>query len=241
MAKIPTKRLKFRRCFVIGGPSRTTKTLVDMLMTRGIETTGASQFNAGSAVTQEILRIIAEADFVATVLGPDGQDNAMFELGVARALAKPAFIVLAGGRLPFDFNGIYVRAVEGPGRVKDAGQDLDLFLENAKTPPPIGMDAHEKPGVALDWALPELERLRSGLVRHRGPVFEDFVGRVFEAVGAQVSPNDAEIRNVDFVVWLDEVSYEIGGPLLGRVDIQRRAIAAPARWIMAPKLTSVLS
>ncbi len=29
--------------------------------------------------------------------------------------------------------------------------------------------------------------------------------------------------------------------LLGRVDIQRRAIAAPARWIMAPKLTSVLS
>jgi len=28
---------------------------------------------------------------------------------------------------------------------------------------------------------------------------------------------------------------------LGRVDIQRRAIAAPARWIMAPKLTSVLS
>jgi len=29
--------------------------------------------------------------------------------------------------------------------------------------------------------------------------------------------------------------------LIGRVDIQRRAIAAPARWIMAPKLTSVLS
>jgi len=29
--------------------------------------------------------------------------------------------------------------------------------------------------------------------------------------------------------------------VLGRVDIQRRAIAAPARWIMAPKLTSVLS
>ena len=28
---------------------------------------------------------------------------------------------------------------------------------------------------------------------------------------------------------------------LGRVDIQRRAIAAPARWIIAPKLTSVLS
>ncbi len=29
--------------------------------------------------------------------------------------------------------------------------------------------------------------------------------------------------------------------LLGPVDIQRSAMAAPARWIMAPKLTSVLS
>lgn len=195
--------------------------MVDMLMTRGIRTTSADMLNAGSAITQEVLRTIAEVDFVAVVLGAEGHDNAMFELGVARGLAKPSFVVLMGGRLPFDFNGVYARAVDGPGRVKDAAEDLDRFLANAKTPPPIEMAAPAEPGVALDWALLELDRLRSGSVRHREAVFEDFVGRIFEAVGAQVLPNDAETRGIDFVVWLNEVSFDTGGPVLIECKVLR--------------------
>ncbi len=60
------------------------------------------------------------------------------------------------------------------------------------------------------------------------------MGGKAEAVGEDLSDSGGPAR------LADRVRASVGTEL-GRVDIQRRAIAAPARWIMAPKLTSVLS
>jgi len=68
--------------------------------------------------------------------------------------------------------------------------------------------------------LPSLSHLRSATTLEGAPPFH-----VSIVVGPGFVPMD--------IVGVQTV--------LGRVDIQRRAIAAPARWIMAPKLTSVLS
>lgn len=205
---------RFRRCFVIGTPGPATNALVAMLVARNIETTTAGMLKSGASITQEILRLIAAADFVAVLLDDRGSQYAYYELGVARALGKPAFVVLTEGPFGMDISGVYVRAIESLARIGDVAGDLDQFLDHAKRPAPIVEPNSETQGVGLAWARQDLARLRSGVVKGREAVFEDLVGRIFESAGAQVLPNDNETREVDFVVWLNEIAFETGGPVL---------------------------
>ncbi|MHC8381086.1 hypothetical protein [Pseudomonas sp. LB3P14] len=68
--------------------------LIRLLEERGVETTSAKLLSPGTAITQEILRLVATSDFIAVALGARGRDNAIFELSVARGQGKPAFVVL---------------------------------------------------------------------------------------------------------------------------------------------------
>jgi hypothetical protein len=215
MADHPTRR--FKRCFVSGPQGPETHALVKMLVERGVDVTTPWVMKVAATISQEVLGLIADSDFVACVIGPQRNDNLTYELGVARALGKPAFVVLAGASLPIDLSGIYVRAVE-PGRMTDVADDLDRFLRNAKTPPPIRSEPPTGKTVDLGWARKELATIRSSGVNARGPIFEYLVQRVFESAGAEVTPTDQPGRerrgDIDFIVWLNEVVFDAGGPIL---------------------------
>jgi hypothetical protein len=215
MAKKTTSLGSFRRCFVTGSLGQKTHALVRMLMAMGVEATTADMLNTGTAITQEILRMIAASDFIAVVLGERGRDNALYEMGVARALGKPAFVILTHGALGVDVSGVYLRAIDGPERIADVADDLDRFLRNAKTPTPlVGRIAGER-RLDLGWARRELSTLRSRASRGRERQLEQLVGKIFEAVGAEVLPTASEGRmQVDFVVWLDQIADQTGGPML---------------------------
>ncbi|VXB65813.1 hypothetical protein [Brevundimonas sp. G8] len=192
-------------------------------MARGIAVTSAHSLNVGSAITPELLKLIAASDFVAMVLSGRGRDSIMYELGIARSLGKAAFIVLTEGAAPNEISGAYLRAVEDR-RVADAGDDLDRFLRNAKAPPAILADVPDARTVDLSWASRELQHLRSGAAGNsRAEIFEDLIKRIFESAGADVTATDAP-RNepqVDFVVWLNEIAFEAGGPVLVECKLLR--------------------
>jgi len=86
----------------------------------------------------------------------------------------------------------------------------------------------------------EAMRASGGQIGFGSGVNTGSVHAVFKADGLSVKPA--------YLYTDGRLEMNLGGfrgkPIfddVGRVDIQRRAIAAPARWIMAPKLTSVLS
>lgn len=208
-------RPKFRRCFVTGTRGPALHALIRMLEARGIEATSAEMLNPGTAITQEILRLIATSDFIAVVLTEGHRDNAVYELGVAMGQGKPAFVVLSGTAFPLDVTGVYVRAVEGLEHIGDAGEDLDRFLRNAKTPAPLVLAPTDDLPVDLGWAKAELTQLRRDKPAGREAAFERLVERIFDAAGAELLSTDSEREEqVDFVVWLDQVSAQTGGPLL---------------------------
>jgi len=193
-----------------------------MLAARGIAVTAPWMMKLSAPITQEVLRLIADADFVAAVIDGTELGTVMYELGVASGLGKPAFIVVIGGQQPFDITGMVVRNVES-GRISEASDDLERFLRNAKAGTQIDVRPRTSEALDLTWARAELARVRAGASDLRGQTFERFVKRLFESAAAELTAIDPpDLRNeIDFVVWLNDVSFEAGGPILVECKVLR--------------------
>ena len=207
---------RFRTCFVSGPAGSATAAIAGMLAARGVATLSANSIALGSSISDEILRSIAAADFVVVLLTDQGAQNAIFELGVARGMNKPALVVTSGRVLPSDLQGIVYRSLPSLDRIGEVAVDIDRFLRNAKPPPSLSADAPPVPGTDLGWAREELRALRHSDDPHRFQNFEGLVGRIFEAAGADVqATRDSQVdRGVDFVIWLNDIAYALGGPIL---------------------------
>jgi Restriction endonuclease len=207
---------EFKRCFVSGPSGPVTAAVAEMLASRGVEVLTAASIGVGMSITQEILRMIESADFLVVVLTNRGRDSAMYELGFSRSLGKPALVFSLGEALALDLRGLYVRALDDPEQIADAADDIYRFLRNAKALPPITDVAPSASSGDLGWARKELRLLRSGERHKRGEQFEMLVARVFESAGAEVLPTGRNVadQGVDLVVWLNEIAYALGGPVL---------------------------
>ena len=113
----------------------------------------------------------------------------------------------------------------------------DQFLHYVDDPVVVGRGFHAavleflKAAGTLDWF---------GIVNMR--IHRPRSRRVFTELKLCDPPDTCITASVR--PWVGRLAPMLNGYVkdgLGRVDIQRRAMAAPARWIMAPKLTSVLS
>jgi hypothetical protein len=192
-----------------------------MLIKKGVAVSAPWTIKSVAPITQEILSLIAASDFIVAIIGEQSRDGVMYELGVARSLGKPAFVVLAGGRLSSDLSGIFVRAIEN-GQIADVSDDLDRFLRNAKAPRPISIGPPKGRAIDMKWARAQLAELRSSNVA-RGEALEMLVKRIFVAANAEVEDVEkfSQREQVDFVVWLNEVAFEAGGPILVECKVLR--------------------
>ncbi|WNG20732.1 hypothetical protein [Cystobacter fuscus] len=217
---------KRRCCFLIAAPSSGANTVAKFLAERGIEVTWAHDLPAATAIDSELLRQLAAADFVVAIWTSTPSPNEAFELGVAHALAKPILVLSVGSierlSLPsiFDLRGINVVPVPELRRLTDIAPDIDRFLRHAKAPPPIVPDAPAGTRSGdLSWARKKLASIRTMKSPLRGFALEDLVSDVFRQAGADVvrtrEENDvATERDADLIVWLNDVAYEVGGPIL---------------------------
>lgn len=207
---------RFRTCFVSGPAGPATAAIADMLAARGVATLSANTIALGASIRDEILRSIAAADFVVVLLTDYGAQNAIFELGVARGMNKPLLVVTSSGVLPSDLQGIVYRSLPSLDRIGEVAVDIDRFLRNAKPPPTLSAEPPPAPRTDLGWARDELRALRHSADPRRSQNFEGLVGRIFEAAGADVqATRDSQVeRGVDFVVWLNDIAYALGGPIL---------------------------
>lgn len=214
-----------KRCFLIAKPGSDANAVAKFLAKRGIDTTGAHAVPATDAISAELLTYIAAADFVVAIWTALPSPNVAFELGVAHALGKPALVLVMGRTesIPlgmFDLRGVNIVRVPNARRLASIGPDIDRFLRHAKAPPPIVPEAPA--GVSsgdLSWARERLSLIRAMKGARRGIGLEDLVADVLRQAGAEVVNTSegsdlATKSNADLIVWLNDVAYEIGGPIL---------------------------
>jgi hypothetical protein len=217
---------KRRRCVLIAAPGSDAGAVAKLLAESGVDVTLAHDVPAPVAIGTEMLRHLAATDFVVAIWTSRASPDMAFELGVAHALGKPALVLSTGRVEPLnlpevlDLRGINVVRVPEPRRLADLAPDIDRFLRHAKAPPPIVPDA---PAGArsgdLSWARERLMSVRAMKGARRGFALEDLVLDVFRQAGAEVvstseSNSVANEREADLVVWLNDVAYEVGGPIL---------------------------
>jgi hypothetical protein len=204
----------YHRCFVSGSEPATTARLVEMVRALGIEAASADQIRVGHTITQEVVRLIADADFIAVVITDPAQAAVAYELGLAQGLGKPAFVVFSGGQT-LDLASAYMVSIADGRGIESVADDLDRFVRHAKRP---GMSTRRTEPAAtrpLDWARDRLAALRAEGGRGRYQNFEVLCAEIFRAADAEVAlvGNDRTI-GADLVVWLNDVAFELGGPTL---------------------------
>jgi len=165
--------------------------------------------------------------------------------------------VLPDGRMGQDIavTDDRISAIE-PNIAAEAGEVIDAAGQLVS--PPF-VDPHFHMDATLSLGLPRLNRsgtLLEGialwgelkpLLTHEALVERALrycdlaVSQGLLAIRSHVDVSDPRLLTVEALLDVRERVKAYIDLQLGRVDIQRRAMAAPARWIMAPKLTSVLS
>lgn len=204
----------YRRCFVSGNDPATTARLVEMVRALGIEAANTDQISVGKTITQEIVRLITDADFIAVVITDRAQAFVAYELGLAQGLGKPAFVVFAGGQA-LNLASAYIVSIADGREIESVADDLERFVRHVKRLGKSPERVNLAPAQQLDWARDRLKALRAESGQNRYRDFEVLCAEIFRAADAEVALVGAD-RTVgaDFVVWLDDIAFELGGPTL---------------------------
>jgi hypothetical protein len=211
----PNDRSTLRRCFISAQAGAATKALAEAFASRGIECFRPDDIAPRSELTPELLHHLEAADFVGALLNDAGAaPNVMFELGAAYNLRKPIILFTTTyDRLLSGLRGIYVvRATID--EIASVSADIDRFLHHAGAGALVDQEGNQqKQRPSLSWTRDELADLRSTPGGDRGRRFERLVGEVFRRSGGEVvqAPSD---EGADLIVWLDDVAYEVGGPMI---------------------------
>jgi hypothetical protein len=137
-------------------------------------------------------------------------------LGWRTHLKKPTLIFTTNSDAIFDgLRGAHVLRV-APNNLEQVGHDIDRFLRYATEassietqPPPL------LPSRPLEWARDRLVNLRHEHNDDSAHAFEQLIFDLFTEVGGQaIEAKTGADRGVDLVVWMNDVAFETGGPIL---------------------------
>ena len=188
-----------------------------MIRARGIQVLSADAIVVARTITNEVIRLITEADFIAVLIGTGPQAAVAYELGIAQGLGKPAFVVFDGSPSLEPANAYVVSIAKGEA-IENIIGDLDLFVRNAKRRSTPNNKPKTEAGHSLDWAREKLAALRRKEGRDRYQAFEELCAEIFRAANVEVEHvgqgRQAQDLGADFVVWLNDIAFELGGPTL---------------------------
>jgi hypothetical protein len=215
------RNYRLKRCFIVATADLDTSGIARLLNERGVECLEADDLSPSNILTEELLRHLVAADFIVALVGTSPSANVFFELGVGFSFGKPALVFTKESYSSTDFlRGLYVSRVADLTKTEDVANHIDRFLKHAKSPDPIHMPepSPQKPS-DLSWAKTRLTQMRASEPGDREQALEQLVADLLRRAGAEVSPTEMNSAkpisdNIDLVVWLNDVAYETGGPIL---------------------------
>ena len=207
---------RLKRCFVAARSASESAGIASILRDRGIECFRPEELAAGGSISDEIVRYLAQADFVAASIRGGVASNVAFELGAAYALHKPILLFSASDDdFPTDLLGVYV--VRGdPNAVGDTVDDIERFLRHARDrDPTTGHENKPETGTDFAWARQRAVALRKLRSAERGQALERLVSDMFaRANGSVVSTAGVADSRGGIIVWLNDLVFETGGAMI---------------------------
>lgn len=210
-----------RRCFLLAPEGAVVATLVQFLAERGIECLWPEDLlRPGMLWSDELTRHLSTADFVVAVVPPSSTGVSIgFELGLAHGLSKPALAIVVGdAAVPHALRELAVVRLSSLDRIQEALPEIDRFLRHARRKTPIRATELPHNGPSDPNWRSRLAELQKASPDERGMLLERLVADAFSHAGADVrttrNERSGKDDGVDFVVWPDDLVYEIGGPLL---------------------------
>lgn len=208
---IMSKRPRFKRCFISAPFGTNTAVLRAELEHKGIKWSDQTRITVGTSWLDVFNQELTRSDFVCAILPAKNPGNILFELGIAWAKGKPILAFTASAMsIPGAIMSLTsVRSdVTDPEGVRLA---LSAFLEHARPKP-----------LRRSLRPPKKSQGRSGqptTISATSPLdFELQTAELLQKVGLIVSePNENRDLGADFAIWIDELEYSLGNPLLVEV------------------------
>jgi hypothetical protein len=198
-----------KRCVIIAAPGAESAALAQALGDRGVDCHVADDVTPGGAISREIIRQLAAADFVAASLQGAPSLNVAFELGIAHALRKPVIAFTTNYDRLFDgLAGTYV-VRRAPGSGLEFTDDIDRFLRHATLPPAIDQPL-VRSAADLTWARERAAKLKVAHGAEAGRSLEQLVVDLFEAAGDPIiHGKEQPDRGVDLIAWENDAGAPV--------------------------------
>lgn len=206
-----------KRCFILSQGGQWSELIAKALSERGIDSLRSDLLNQSNVVTEEMLRHLAGADFVIAFLREKAAPNLAFELGAAVAWRKPTLVFTTNYDQLLD--GVHsIHTVRAPLEAgeHEIGPDIDRFVRYAGKAHVTRPESEGRlPRADFAWAREQLTALSEKPPEGRALAFEHLIRRTFEKAGMQVVDIHPQDRvGADFIVWQNDVAYELGGPII---------------------------
>lgn len=205
------KKKSFKSCYLIA-PFRKTKKLIELLQKHEIKTNDELIFSDSTwSLSNNIEEGIRKADFVCAYIPSKPNNNIFFEMGIARGLKKPIFLIIEE-KENLDIylqDMVYVIAsIEDENAIEFA---LDQFLNNYRqTFQHLRSDKVAKEKFDTESFKHKLKMVKSSTE------LECFLVELFENLdGVTVAKKDKYAnKGIDMALWVDKLEYNLGNPVL---------------------------
>ena len=201
---LPSKPRSLKRCFISARFGADLGALTRILDRAAIDWEWAkSDYAYAERSPGDLRKIMRDVDLLVGVLFGAGDDNTIFEVGVAVGMSKPVLLVVANdARLPFDLAGLsHVRAS------LDNEKAIELHLDLLQRSIEQGFRySVARPGVAPPSTFSAWQQ--KGKPRpHPGSEFEAELVRLIEDAGGQALPqpraeSTTHVARPDILFWL---------------------------------------
>jgi nucleoside 2-deoxyribosyltransferase len=220
-----------KTCFISAPVNVDLSVLRSVLRSKGIEAVLPFELEiTGANFREQIEKAIRKADFLIAVLtGNIGNANVFFELGYAWAKRKRVVLIQSREvELPANLSGFAMLRAEPNDRQKLASL-LDQFL-NQEKPIKLRTQELEKTRPLSSRAKDLTDHLKNLGDRATHKEFENIILTAFRESGIQaLAEPQSKDRRYDLALWLDELQYVVGNPVL--VELKTRLTPASAKAV----------
>lgn len=214
--------MEYKKCFIISSQKQYILGVVDLLRDKGINIIHPL-LDFGVNLIDSLENAIKESDFVFCIVNQNTDKNQLFELGLARGLQKPIFLVAEDDNLlPFSINNfIYVKA-----RIDDINAisyNLEYFLQNTKRKKTVVESKKTKVNVCEN--IPDINLILSKIYEPNISEY-DMLSMIenlllnYQDITV-VSQNRNINKGADLAIWIDDLELILGGPIL--IELKNRA------------------
>jgi len=213
-------RKELRSCYISASANLNIRPLMDLLRNKGIDSFDAFSAPHMDRVLPSVEKEIRNSDFLIAVVNLGApKPNVFYEIGFARAVKKPIFLIVEGvSMIPTLFKDlVYVKAKVDD--VSAINYVLSQFLAQQKYSVRRGLKTIEPPKAKPDIKFER--RDLEGIVKQGREVdLANFVAKLLKSKGVILDRSfGVREEGSDMSLWIDSLEYSIGNPILVEIKI----------------------